>query len=105
MVRSGHVLVNQEPKITTGETRKGNFELLVALDANGSASGSLYWDSGDGLDTILAQEYDIIEFEAKNVNTIRNIIHVLIEFFNHSTEYREIDSQSRRLWHKWTAFD
>ena len=62
-VRSGHVLVTQEPKVTTEETRNGDFELLVALDNSGSAEGSLYWDSGDGFDN----PYDFIEFSVKNV--------------------------------------
>ena len=66
-VRSGHVLVTQQPKVTTEETRKGNFELLVALDSYGTASGSMYWDSGDGLNTFTKQEYDLIDFDTKNV--------------------------------------
>jgi len=62
-VRSGQVLVTQEPKVTTEETRKGSFELLVTLDSEGRAQGSLYWDSGDGLDTIETKQYDLIDFE------------------------------------------
>ena len=66
-VRSGHVLVIQEPKVTTGETRKENFQLLIVLDSEGSAEGSLFWDSGDGLDNLLLMEFDLIEFSVKNV--------------------------------------
>ena len=66
-VRSGHILVTQEPKVTTEQTRKGNFELLMVLDTFGNAQGSLFWDSGDGLDNLLLMEFDLIEFSVKNV--------------------------------------
>jgi len=66
-VRSGHILVKQEPKVTTEETRKGNFELLVALNSEGNGRGQLYWDSGDGLDTIELKKYSFVEFTVKSV--------------------------------------
>lgn len=67
MVRSAHILVRQQAKQTTEETRKGQFETLVALNSRGEANGSMFWDSGDGLDTLLLGEYDLIEFSARNV--------------------------------------
>ena len=42
-VRSGNILVTQEPKVTTEETRNGNFELLTVLESDGNAEGSLFW--------------------------------------------------------------
>jgi alpha-glucosidase len=48
-VRGGAVLVLQEPKLTTAETRTTPYSLLVALDCNGAASGDLYLDDGESL--------------------------------------------------------
>lgn len=61
-IRGGEILPMQEPKLTTTEARKGQFELLVALDASGSASGSLYWD--DGISAVI-QGYTSVTFNAE----------------------------------------
>ena len=39
----------QEPKLTTSATRRTPFGLLVALDENYEAIGSLYLDDGESL--------------------------------------------------------
>nr|CAD7577903.1 unnamed protein product [Timema californicum] len=49
LVRGGHILPMQEPGMTTTASRKNNFQLMVASDESGSASGELYWDDGDTL--------------------------------------------------------
>jgi len=48
-VRGGHVVPLQEPAMTTAESRRSPWGLLVALDAGGAASGSLYLDDGESL--------------------------------------------------------
>lgn len=48
-VRGGAVLVLQEPRLTTRETKETPYSLLVALDAQGTASGELYLDDGESL--------------------------------------------------------
>lgn len=67
--RAGSVLATQKPKTTTDATRAGNFILVVVLqqDEESDASGELYWDSGDGLDTQKSSQYNLYQFEAKNV--------------------------------------
>nr|CAD7260439.1 unnamed protein product [Timema shepardi] len=50
LVRGGHILPMQEPGMTTTASRKNNFQLMVASDESGSASGELYWDDGDTLE-------------------------------------------------------
>lgn len=72
LLRSGHILATQLPKTTTTETRKGDFILIVGLDPNGRADGSLFWDSGDGLDNLLLREFNIFEFSAENNKLISN---------------------------------
>ena len=40
----------QDPGLTTAESRRNKFSLLVALDSNGMASGELYLDDGISVD-------------------------------------------------------
>lgn len=46
-VRGGSILAVQDPGVTTFESRRNNFGLLVGLDENGRACGSLYLDDGE----------------------------------------------------------
>lgn len=48
-VRGGSILALQEPRLTTAETRNTPYSLLVALDGEGKARGSLYLDDGESL--------------------------------------------------------
>lgn len=45
-VRGGSILPMQTPGYTTNESRNGTWELLVALDKDGMASGEVYIDDG-----------------------------------------------------------
>lgn len=49
LIRGGSILPAQKPDATTTESRKNKFELLVALDEGGNATGELYWDDGDSI--------------------------------------------------------
>ena len=48
-VRGGSILPLQAPGYTTAATRSNPYSLLVALDAQGEASGTLYLDDGESL--------------------------------------------------------
>ncbi|KFY44739.1 hypothetical protein V494_01348 [Pseudogymnoascus sp. VKM F-4513 (FW-928)] len=48
-IRGGSVLPMQEPALTTKASRENPWAVLVALDANEVASGSLYIDDGESL--------------------------------------------------------
>ncbi|KAJ1720071.1 hypothetical protein LPJ53_005256 [Coemansia erecta] len=50
-VRGGRILPGQNPALTTTESRKGDFFLIVAANENNHASGSLYYDDGETFDT------------------------------------------------------
>ncbi|OKL62330.1 putative alpha/beta-glucosidase agdC [Talaromyces atroroseus] len=54
---------------TTAELRTHDFELLIAPDANGKASGSLYLDDGITLDP---QQFSNIEFSYENGHLVVN---------------------------------
>ena len=48
-IRGGHVLPVQEPALTTRDSRRNPWGLLVALSAQGTAAGSLYVDDGESV--------------------------------------------------------
>ncbi|GBN47674.1 Lysosomal alpha-glucosidase [Araneus ventricosus] len=64
-VRGGYILPLQIPGKTTTESRQNAFDLLVALSENQEASGELYWDDGDSLDTYENGIYNTIVFSVK----------------------------------------
>lgn len=66
LIRGGSILPAQKPGATTTESRKNSFELLVALDEHERATGELYWDDGDSLDSVEKQRYTWLSFTAKN---------------------------------------
>nr|XP_032830840.1 maltase-glucoamylase, intestinal-like [Petromyzon marinus]XP_032830841.1 maltase-glucoamylase, intestinal-like [Petromyzon marinus]XP_032830843.1 maltase-glucoamylase, intestinal-like [Petromyzon marinus]XP_032830844.1 maltase-glucoamylase, intestinal-like [Petromyzon marinus]XP_032830845.1 maltase-glucoamylase, intestinal-like [Petromyzon marinus]XP_032830846.1 maltase-glucoamylase, intestinal-like [Petromyzon marinus]XP_032830847.1 maltase-glucoamylase, intestinal-like [Petromyzon marinu len=74
-VRGGYILPTQQPANTTKYSRQKPMSLLVAPDSSGTATGSLFWDDGDGIDTFETQKYFLTTFQVtKNgtVSTLRN---------------------------------
>ncbi|GIY60678.1 hypothetical protein CEXT_74121, partial [Caerostris extrusa] len=51
---------------TTTESRKNAFDLLIAFNENQEATGVLYWDDGDSLDTYENGAYNEITFTSKD---------------------------------------
>lgn len=67
-IRGGSILPTQSPKKTT-EAQKGEpFILVAALDGNGAASGTLYWDDGDSMSAMLLENYSLVNFDVKDVS-------------------------------------
>ncbi|XP_067204332.1 lysosomal alpha-glucosidase [Linepithema humile] len=64
LIRGGSILPAQKPGVTTTESRKNKFELLVALDEAGNATGELYWDDGDSIDSLKKNQYLWLSFTA-----------------------------------------
>ncbi|RXN38235.1 maltase- intestinal-like protein [Labeo rohita] len=61
-VRGGHILPWQKPETNTQFSRRNPLGLLVALDDAGSAHGSLFWDDGEGIDTVQNQRFLLTTF-------------------------------------------
>lgn len=56
-VRGGYILPTQEPALSTMFSRSNPMGLIAALDDNGNAAGSLFWDEGDTPDTYENGQY------------------------------------------------
>jgi len=61
-IRGGHILPAQKPALNTMLSRQNNFELIVALKEN-RASGKMFWDDGETINTIEEGLYQINNFE------------------------------------------
>jgi len=62
-ILGGNIIPMQEPALTIAQTRANPFKLTVALDKNGLASGSLYLDDGESVDTA---KFSFLTYTAKN---------------------------------------
>lgn len=66
-VRGGYVVPQQCPDINTKLSRKNPLKLLVALNTSRRATGKLFWDDGEGIDTIEKEQFDILDFDFDQV--------------------------------------
>jgi alpha-glucosidase len=62
-VRGGFIIPTQKPALTLKEQSKNDYELLVALDENGMASGDLYVDDGISLD--VGSNFTLVHFKVE----------------------------------------
>ncbi|CAF1330547.1 unnamed protein product [Adineta ricciae] len=81
-VRGGFIIPMQIPGPNLVYGRTNPLEFLVALSQSGSASGSLFWDDGDSMDTIETKSYSYFEFNVTTSNTLT--IYALL------TKYRDL---------------
>ncbi|XP_051905568.1 lysosomal alpha-glucosidase isoform X2 [Hippocampus zosterae] len=63
-LREGHIVPQQEPALTTTVSRTNPFLLTVALSAEGSARGDLFWDDGDSIGSFENGSYCYVTFTA-----------------------------------------
>lgn len=66
-IRGGTILPLQNPGYTTYESRKNPWELLIALNIQGTATGSLYIDDGE---SIIQNSTLYVEFTVTNGKTL-----------------------------------
>ncbi|XP_046571388.1 lysosomal alpha-glucosidase-like [Haliotis rubra] len=70
-IRGGSVIPTKPAAVTTNQMRGEMFALLVALDNNGTASGEVFWDDGDSIDTVENNLYSLVSFSVHS-NTLSN---------------------------------
>ncbi|XP_054973970.1 sucrase-isomaltase, intestinal-like [Sorex araneus] len=62
-IRGGHILPTQNPDRTTTMSRLNPLGLIIALDHQGEASGSLFWDDGDSIDSIEKEQFFYVDYK------------------------------------------
>ncbi|KAK7508001.1 hypothetical protein BaRGS_00000966 [Batillaria attramentaria] len=73
-LRGGSIIPLLPPAVTTNALRKQPFGLVVASDENMTASGQLYWDDGESLDSVEAKKYTLVEFKMVGSSVKSNVI-------------------------------
>ncbi|KAK9732122.1 Glycosyl hydrolases family 31 [Popillia japonica] len=63
LIRGGSIIPQAQPNRTTVYSRQSKLELLCAPDKNGYASGMLFWDDGDSLNTVSEKRYSLVQFD------------------------------------------
>ncbi|ESO11524.1 hypothetical protein HELRODRAFT_96716 [Helobdella robusta] len=63
-LREGNIIPWQQSAVTTAKSRKNAINLMAGLDTKQAATGQLFWDDGDSLDTIGKKLYTLIKFTA-----------------------------------------
>lgn len=75
LLRGGHIIPTQSPNVTTTSSRLNPFHLLVMLDESKEASGLLYLDDGETIDSPELSLYNHIEFAASNDQVHSKVLH------------------------------
>lgn len=71
-LRGGYVIPVQEPANNTFFSRRNPFGLIVSLDSSGGATGNLFWDDGESIDSITEKKFLLVTFTIiKNVLTMK----------------------------------
>ncbi|CAL8361168.1 unnamed protein product [Merluccius merluccius] len=65
-VRGGYILPWQKAENNTHYSRQNPLGLIVALSDTGSASGSLFWDDGEGIDTYKKGAFLLTSFKVES---------------------------------------
>lgn len=62
------MIPTQVPDVNTVASRTNDMGLIIALDDNGNAHGSFYWDGGDTDYAIEDGDYTLLTFDVNSVN-------------------------------------
>jgi alpha-glucosidase (family GH31 glycosyl hydrolase) len=73
-VRGGSIVPRQTSAVTTTLARTKPFSLLVALNQSGEASGALFWDDGELLESVEREQFTYIYFEAAQGSLVSKVL-------------------------------
>nr|XP_056702459.1 maltase-glucoamylase-like [Euleptes europaea] len=82
-IRGGYILPTQAPAMRTATSRLNPFGLIVALNEQGEASGSVFWDDGESIDTTENGMYFLAKYTYAEGHLTTRIVH---------NNYRGVDS-------------
>jgi lysosomal alpha-glucosidase len=74
-LRAGCIVPVQFPSLTTKQSRKNPFGLLVGLKKGSNATGTLFWDDGESVDSIESKRFNYFNFTANNSSLVINRVH------------------------------
>ncbi|XP_058489999.1 sucrase-isomaltase, intestinal [Solea solea] len=74
-IRGGYIIPWQKPETNTFHSRKNPLGLIVALNDNGTAQGSFFWDDGEGIDTVPGGKYQLTSFAAESSTLTCQVTH------------------------------
>ncbi|KAM9481823.1 sucrase-isomaltase, intestinal [Clarias gariepinus] len=74
-IRGGFILPWQKPENNTKYSRRNPLGLIAALDDDGTAKGSLFWDDGEGIDTYKKKEYLLTNFMVFKKTLWNSVMH------------------------------
>ncbi|NXY52212.1 SUIS protein, partial [Ceuthmochares aereus] len=69
----------QKPGTTSEATRGNPLRLIVALSSNATASGDLFWDDGESLDTFERGSYSYVVFNVTQNIFTSTVLHTSTE--------------------------
>jgi lysosomal alpha-glucosidase len=61
-VRGGFIIPRQQPALNTAAQKSLPYNLIIAANSQGAASGELYMDDGESLDAVSTQKYSLIQY-------------------------------------------
>lgn len=61
-IRGGNILPTQRPAQNTASARKNYMGLIVSIGWDRRASGQLFWDDGETINTVEKKKYSLVEF-------------------------------------------
>lgn len=78
-LREGSVIPTQEPNVTLWVSSGQPLHLVCALSDDGSASGDLFWDDGETIDTYENNQYAYITFSVAQKVMTSQVLHSNVE--------------------------
>ncbi|KAM9792525.1 lysosomal alpha-glucosidase [Neosynchiropus ocellatus] len=78
-LREGSIIPTQSPNLTLWVSSGQPLHLISALSADGSASGDLFWDDGESLDTYESGQYAYIVFAVAQRLMTSQVLHNNVE--------------------------
>ncbi|KAM4750131.1 lysosomal alpha-glucosidase [Anableps anableps] len=88
-LHQGSVIPTQEPNLTLWISSGQPLHLVSALSDDGSASGDLFWDDGETIDTYQTNQYTYVVFNISQNMMMSNVLHS-----NQEGSFINIDSAS-----------
>lgn len=74
-LRQGSIIPTQEPKLTLWVSSGQPLHLVSALSDDGSATGDLFWDDGETIDTYETDQYTYVVFNISQNMMTSHVLH------------------------------